>query len=525
MTADNPAPNATSPQRLCLKQISKSYRTPVLRSIDLDLKPGEIRALVGANGAGKSTLAKVIAGLVRPDSGHLVLNGHSRSGWSKLEAEANGVHLVQQELNLIPTLTVAENLFFNQLPHRWSFVNWRELNSKAATALARVGLRDLDPRTRAGRLGIGQQQLVEIASALARDAQVLILDEPTAALTQPQIDTLFTQLNRLRASGVSMLYVSHRMDEIRTLTDTVTILRDGQVVLTKATPELTATQTVQAMIGKQFASQGHRPGPPPGEVLLQVKGLTAANGVRDASLHLHRHEIVGLAGLVGAGRTELLRAIFGADRATSGTIELPHRQRSSHFSSPRQAVRAGIGMVPEDRKSQGLLLSRSIADNVLLGNEPAVCDIPGIPRTTRIRQAVQDVMQRMEVLASGMRQPVEQLSGGNQQKVLLGRWAQQDCDILLLDEPTRGVDVAAKATVHERLFDWRDQGRGLLVVSSELEELQMLCDRILVMRHGTIVGEFSRRDFDHSTIMGLAIGDPATNPTPTTETDDSKQAT
>jgi ribose transport system ATP-binding protein len=482
--------------------LCKSYAVRVLDKFDLDLRPGEVHALMGANGAGKSTLARILCGLTPADAGTMRVAGSLHAPRTRREAEAAGVVMVLQELNVIRTLTVAENLFLDRLPRRLGMVDRKTLERRAAEALARVGLHDVPPRTPAGQLGVGQQQLVEIAGALARDCRVLILDEPTAALTDPEIGLLFANIRRLQDEGVGILYISHRMDEIRRIADRITVLRDGKRVAAHPAGDVTPRQLVREMSGHDLPMRD-RSAAVHGAPALRVGKLSRGERVREVGFTLHQGEILGVAGLIGSGRTEMLRAIFGADRAESGSVRVGEGERR-RFASPSQAVAAGIGMVPEDRKQDALLLPQPLRVNATLASLSRHAR-GGWLRTESETAAATAMCDRLGLQCSGVEQAAVELSGGNQQKLAIGRWLERDCDVLLCDEPTRGVDAAATDAIHALLRKLARTGKGILVVSSELEELMSLCDRILVMSAGRIVAEFAAGEWTHEEINAAAF--------------------
>ncbi len=479
----------SAPVLLQAHGVCHRFGTPVLRNFDLTLHRGEVHALVGGNGAGKSTLARILAGLLRPDAGAFELDGQRYSPGSRREAEARGVTLMLQELSVLPTLTLAENLFLHELPSRWGILRRRTLRERAARALDRVGLGKLDPETLAAGLGIGEQQLVELAGALETDCRLLILDEPTAALTSRETALLFAQIERLRAAGVGVVYISHRWEELQQIADRVSVLRDGERVVTMPMREATYPSLMRWMAGRELES---RPPPrrrPPGEVVLRVTGLSVPPAVQEVSFEVHAGEVFGLSGLVGAGRTEVLRALFGADRFEAGIVELWGSRVD--WDSPADAVEAGMALVPEDRKAQGLLLPEGVRANTAL---PHLCGwLADLERENHEATAVVD---RLAVRCDHLEQPVRTLSGGNQQKVMVGRWLAREARVVLLDEPTRGVDVPARERIHALVRELAEEGRALVVVSSELSELMTLCDRIAVMSAGRITQTFRAGDWD-----------------------------
>lgn len=470
--------------------ISKAWSTPVLDRVSLDLRGGEVHVLMGSNGAGKSTLAAILGGLVPADAGQMTLGPIPHAPRSRAAAEAAGVVMVLQEMNLFPGMSLAENLFLDRLPSRFGLVDRATLHRRAVVSLERVGLSDLDPRMPLARLGVGKRQLVEIARALDRRCRVLILDEPTAALSARESDLLFDHVRRLVSEGVSVVYVTHRLDELPRIASRVSVLRDGRFVAEHLGGNVAPGRLIEEMSGRASPQGSAAASAPAGDVVLAVAGLERGARVRKVSLVVRSGEVLGLAGLVGAGRTELLRTIFGADPAAAGTVRVGDG-RAGLLRSPRQAVAAGIGMLPEDRRHDGLLLGQSMRVNALL--------LPGQPRARSgwidrpaERRAAEAIRTGMEVDCTSIEQPVGQLSGGNQQKVVLGRWLAAGCRVLLCDEPTRGVDAAVKGTIHRLLREFVNRGGGVLLASGELAELRAICDRVLVMAAGRIVAEFPR---------------------------------
>ena len=493
------------PPFLSVRGLGKTYATPVLDDVNVDLLPGEVHALVGENGAGKSTFSRILSGLTRPDRGEMQLAGRPYAPRSKNEGEAAGVHMVMQELNLIGTLSVAENIFLDHLPHRAGWIDFARLHRDAREVLGRIGMGDLDPALPVERLGVGQQQMVEIAASLWRDCRLLILDEPTAALTDPEVALLFEQVRRLRADGVAILYISHRLEEIRQIADRLSVLRDGRLVATRPVAEYTLDDIVRLMVGRELSDDLFGPPRTPGPVALSVRGLNRGTQVRNVSFEARRGEILGFAGLMGSGRTETMRAIFGADRPDSGTIHLHGSATPARIRSPRDAVRQGIALLTEDRKAQGLFLSLGIRENLTINALHRVARGGGWLAKSRETGDVRGWIDKLRVRCHSPDQGVAELSGGNQQKVIVARWLYRDCDILIFDEPTRGVDVGARFEIYRVLTELAAQGKAIVVVSSDLNELMSVCDRIAVMSAGELAATFPRGEWTQDKIMSAAL--------------------
>ncbi|MBN69486.1 MAG: sugar ABC transporter [Gimesia sp.] len=490
--------------RFSAEGLSKDYVVRVLDGVSFELRAGEIHALVGANGAGKSTLCKMISGLVLPTEGQMQLNGVPYSPADKRSAESLGVQIVQQELNLIPTLSVAENLLLGRYPQRWGVIDRRELQLRARAALDRFGLTDIATNQSAGSLGVGQQQMLEIAAALDRKCELLILDEPTAALSAGETERLFARLDELRAQGVGIIYISHRLDEIARIADRLTVLRDGKYVSTLAVSEFQPIErVVDLMTGEtqavEHALQEHT-NRSQTQTLLRVDGMTGGP-VQEVSFSVQAGERYGIAGLVGAGRTELMRLIFGADRAMRGDIFLRGESVPRRFGHPHEAVAAKMAMVTEDRKQNGLLLSQSIRVNTTLPSLDRLAGTAGVIDRQREATVVRTEWERLGIHARDMEQSVGTLSGGNQQKVAVAKWLLKDADVFLFDEPTRGIDVAARRKIHQLFDELARQGKALVIVSSDLEELFETCDRIGVMSAGRLVSEYKREEWSYDAIM------------------------
>ncbi|MBX8573981.1 sugar ABC transporter ATP-binding protein [Pseudomonas cichorii] len=489
---------------LSIGGIGKTYAQPVLADIELTLMRGEVLALTGENGAGKSTLSKIIGGLVVPDAGVMSFQGQPYQPANRTQAEKLGVRMVMQELNLLPTLTVAENLFLDDMPRRLGWIDRKVLRENAIKAMAQVGLEAIDPDTLVGDLGIGHQQMVEIARNLTGDCHVLILDEPTAMLTSREVEMLFEQVSRLQARGVSIIYISHRLEELARVAQRIAVLRDGKLVCVEPIARYDSEQLVTLMVGRELGEHIDMGARQIGEVALSVKGLGRSDKVKDVSFQVRRGEIFGISGLIGAGRTELLRLIYGADKADTGSIEVGQPLREATIRSPADAVEHGIALITEDRKGEGLLMSQSISANVALGNMPAISRGGVVSARDELALAQRQVAA-MRIRSSSPAQLVSELSGGNQQKVVIGRWLERDCPVMLFDEPTRGIDVGAKFDIYALLGELTRQGRALVVVSSDLRELMLICDRIGVLSAGRLIDTFERDNWTQDQLLAAAF--------------------
>ncbi|SPO67140.1 sugar ABC transporter ATP-binding protein [Pseudomonas sp. JV241A] len=496
--------SATADVVLSVSAIGKTYAQPVLGDIDLSLRRGEVLALTGENGAGKSTLSKIIGGLEVPTTGHMLYQGQPYQPGSRAAAERLGVRMVMQELNLLPTLTVAENLFLDNLPGRAGWINRKRLRQLAVAAMAQVGLDAIDPDTPVGELGIGHQQMVEIARNLIGDCHVLIFDEPTAMLTAREVELLFTQIERLQQRGVAIVYISHRLEELKRIAQRIAVLRDGKLVCVEPMQRYNSEQLVNLMVGRELGEHIDLGVRNIGAPILKVNGLSRSDKVKDVSFEVRSGEIFGISGLVGAGRTELLRLIYGADSADSGSLELGKPLRPVRVDSPVAAVRQGIALITEDRKGEGLLLSQSISANIALGNLPAISRV-GVVNSGAERELAERQIAAMRIRSSSPEQVVGELSGGNQQKVVIGRWLERDCSVLLFDEPTRGIDVGAKFDIYGLLAELARQGKALVVVSSDLRELMLICDRIGVLSAGRLIDTFERDSWTQDQLLAAAF--------------------
>ncbi|TBU71098.1 sugar ABC transporter ATP-binding protein [Pseudomonas daroniae] len=489
---------------LAASNIGKTYVQPVLGGVELELRAGEVLALTGENGAGKSTLSKIFCGLEQPTTGSLTFLGQPYAPASRREAERLGVRMVLQELNLLPTLTVAENLFLDNLPSRGGWISRGRLREMARQAMAQVGLEAVDPDTPVAALGVGHQQMVEIARNLIGDCRVLILDEPTAMLTAREVDLLFEQIQRLRDAGVAIVYISHRLEELAKVAQRVAVLRDGQLVAVEPIDRYSSDELVTLMVGREVGEAIDLGERNIGAPLLQVANLSRRGKVDDVSFSVRAGEIYGISGLIGAGRTELLRLIYGADRADSGQVAIGNPPVPVRVRSPAEAVGHGIALITEDRKSEGLLLGQPIAANLALGNMPAVSR-HGVMRPAAEQALAQRQIDAMRIRCNGPHQAVVELSGGNQQKVVIGRWLERDCRVLLFDEPTRGIDVGAKFEIYGLLGELARQGKALVVVSSDLRELMLICDRIGVLSAGRLIETFDRDDWSQDRLLAAAF--------------------
>ncbi len=492
---------------LTVRGLSKSFPgVQALKDVDFNLHRGEVHAVVGENGAGKSTLMRIIAGICPPDAGSMELAGQPYTPCSRAVAEHRGVRMVMQELNLVANLTIAENLFLGRIPTRLGVIRYRHMNAQAGDLMQRMGMANLDPTVPISRLSVGQQQLVEIAAALASRFQLLILDEPTASLTDSEADLLFRQIAELKAKGVGIVYISHRLEEIRRIADRVTILRDGQRVASQLIKESSIDDIVRLMVGRELDAS-HYVARPPGTEILRVENLSAGPLVRDVNFTLRQGEILGFAGLLGSGRTETMRALFGADKRQTGRIFLRGQRSPARIRSPRDAVRQGIALLTEDRKGQGLLLPLPVRANITLAHLRKVCQYRTRIRPSAEREISDRYIQGLGVKCHSREQRAGQLSGGNQQKVVIARWLFRNCDIMIFDEPTRGIDVGTKFEIYRMLQDLAAQGKGVILVSSDLKELLSICDRLAVMSLGRIAAILDRSDWSQDKIMAAALSE------------------
>jgi len=497
-----PAAAADTPL-ISARGISKSFAAiEVLRDVDLDLRRGEIHALLGENGAGKSTFAKILAGVHRPTRGTLSLNGEQVDINSPITAQKLGITLIHQEPISFPDLSVAENLVLGRTRGAaLGRVRWAEMTQEARQLMDLLGVR-IDVTKPMRGLSIADQQMVEIARALASDSRLIIMDEPTAPLTPKEVETLFGIARRLRDEGRTIVFISHRLEEVRALCDRVTIFRDGNKVATEEIGNLTDGDIIRLMIGRPLREYMKKQGTSIGEVALMVDGLTLPGVFHDISFEVRKGEIVGLGGLVGAGRTDVARAIFGVVPATSGTVTIDGKAVS--ITDPSQAIDLGLAFVPEDRAIAGIFRTLSVEENITAAVPRRIA--PGrIIRRAIEKALAQESVRKLRIRLASLRQPIGELSGGNQQKAILARWLLTDPSVLILDEPTRGIDIGVKAEFYDMIGELAAGGRAILLISSELPELLALCDRVLVMSEGRLTANIARADATQESIMSAAV--------------------
>lgn len=489
---------------LAMKGITKSFPgVKALKSVDFDLYQGEVHALVGENGAGKSTLMKILSGLYRADEGEIWIKGKKMTDTGIKTMLDAGVSVIYQELNLVQYLSVAENIFIGREPLLpGGFIDWKKMNSAVETLLAPFNIK-IDPRARVQTLGPAYQQVVEIAKALSLNSDILVMDEPTAALTGNEVDKLFEIIRELKQKGVSIIYISHRLEELAKVADRVTILRDGEKIITKPLVEFTISEVISHMVGRTLTEQYPRAAYTAGEEVLRVEGLCKKGYCRDVSFVARKGEILGFTGLVGAGRTEIMQTIYGYMRKDSGRIFIDGKEVK--IRSPRDAVKRGIGLIPEERKNHGLILELNVFDNAtitILDKENS----GGFLKKKNLQTLVNTMVETMGIKTPSTTQLVRYLSGGNQQKVVLSKWFLRHCKVYIFDEPTRGIDVGAKAEIYKLMQKLAKEGAAVIMVSSELPEIMNVSDRIEVVFDGKIVKEFRRDEASSETVMEYALG-------------------
>jgi ABC-type sugar transport system ATPase subunit len=486
-----------------MKAISKVfYGVKALDDVHFDLQKGEVHALLGENGAGKSTLMKILAGIHQPEEGEVLLHGKAIHIASPSASQRLGISIIHQELNLNPYMTVAENIFMGREPRRLGFVDFSRMEKETVALLDQLGL-EINPKERVASLSIGEQQIVEIAKALSLRSEILIMDEPTAVLTERESDKLFKLIDRLKRQGVAIIYISHRLNELKHFCDRMTVLRDGKHVTTRVFGDITEREIANLMVGRELKELFPEKPAEFGQDLLRVDGLTCEPYFRDISFSLRKGEILGFSGLIGAGRTEMASAIFGDKRIQAGTIQ--YQGKPFKARSPSEAVRSGLGFATEDRKQSGLLLEMSVAQNTTLPSLKRISRFGFIRRSVE-RDVVNRKVQELKIKVNEIDRPVKHLSGGNQQKVVLAKWLVAETELFFLDEPTRGIDVGARREIYNLISDLAHAGKGVIVISSELPELLGLCNRIIVMHQGQVTGVLDHTEASEEKIMALAAG-------------------
>ena len=473
-----------------------------LKGVDFELKAGEVHALMGENGAGKSTLIKVLCGIHKNDGGTIEYFGKQVSFANIAESQAAGISVIHQELNMMNHLTVAQNMFIGREFKKGGFIDDKKMEQEAQKMFERIGVK-IDPGCKLGDLTVGKRQMVEIAKAVSRDCKLLVLDEPTAALTLPEVEELFKIMRDLQTKGIGMIYISHRMDEINRISDRVTVMRDGEYVGTVNTAEVTKDDIVKMMVGRVIMGEQKAASNVPADapVVLEVKHLNAGKEVKDVSFTLRKGEILGFAGLMGAGRTEVARALYGADPHQSGEVYL--NGKKVKIKTPNQAVNNGICYLSEDRKRYGLMLDKSVTENTVIASVDDFITA-GIINDSKMRTSSADFNEKLRTKTPSMEQLLKNLSGGNQQKVIIARWLMKNADVFIFDEPTRGIDVGAKSEIYRLMEELVEQGKSIIMISSELPEVLRMSDRVLVMCEGRKTGELDIAEATQENIMQLA---------------------
>ncbi|WP_038079019.1 sugar ABC transporter ATP-binding protein [Treponema primitia] len=487
-----------------MKHITKKFPGVVaLDDVSFSVETGDVHALVGENGAGKSTLMKILNGVYFADLGDILINGRGVELGDPLHAQKEGISIIFQEFNLVSMLSVAENIFIGRLGFGKKAVDWKTLNQKAKELLDKLNYQ-LDPTEIVSNLTVAQMQMIEIAKALSFDSKIIIMDEPSSVLTDNELEKLFSIIRNLKKDGITVIYISHRLEEVFKICDKVTVLRDGKVIDTKPVSELSREQIIEKMVGRKMDQEFPKRESAIGEVVMSVKNLNRGKMVRDISFDLRKGEILGIAGLVGAGRTEVARAIFGADKKETGTIEI--HGKVQNIDSPYDAKSCGIALMPEDRKLHGLLLEMPITYNISLTNFLKVKSKFGTLTNRKERSHAESFRASLQIKTPSVTQRVKFLSGGNQQKVVIAKWLFSDVDILIMDEPTRGIDVGAKYEIYLLMNRLVQQGKSVILISSELNEIIALSDRVLVMRQGKINASFEKEDITAERVLKAAIG-------------------
>ncbi len=507
MSMESMTGNGTGEDLLRLVGISKSFPgVRALHNVHMEVRKGEVHALLGENGAGKSTLMKILSGAYTRDSGEIYWEGKKIEIGKPKDSQDYGIAIIYQEFNLVPQLSIAENVWIGREKFRnraLHLLDWKEMYRQTQVLMDELHL-PLDPRRPVEGLGVAHQQMVEIAKALSLDARLLIMDEPTSALTDSEIQQLFDLIRRLRERGVSAVFISHHLDEVFQICDRGTILRDGEYVDTVELDKVSEDDLIQLMVGRSLEQQFPKIETQRGQEALRVEGLTRKGVLHDISFSAYSGEILGVAGLVGAGRTETMRAIFGADKIDGGTVKV--FGKPVKISSPKEAIRAGLGLLPEDRKQQGLVLILSVLQNISMASLDRLMGSLGLLRLKEEKKQAKTYVDRLRILTPGIDQQVQYLSGGNQQKVVLAKWLASQSKVLIFDEPTRGIDVGAKVEVYNLMNSLIQNNVAVIMVSSEMPELLGMSDRILVMHEGCVAAEFERAEATQEKILAAAMG-------------------
>ena len=486
-----------------MRDISKSFPgVKALNKVGFTVAEGEIRALVGENGAGKSTLMKILNGNYKKDSGAILIDGQEVEITDPQVADAHGITIIFQELNLVDELSIAENIFAGRLAKKGKLVNWKELNEKAKVLLDRISF-DVDPNKLVGSLTVAEKQMVEIAKALSRNSRIILMDEPSATLTKKELDALFQIIRDLKKSGIAVIYISHRMEEIFEICETVTVMRDGQIIGTRDVDKVSSDELVEMMVGREVSSAYPKRAAKIGEEILRVENLCRKDRKQNVNFNLHRGEVLGIAGLVGAGRTEIMRAIFGIDYISS--LDVYVAGKKVKITDPASAKKHGIAFLTEDRKVEGLTLDFSVKSNVVAANLGSIAT-GGVFTNKKLENQIADkYIDKTRIKTPHRNQKVGNLSGGNQQKVVVSKWLNTDPEILIMDEPTRGIDVGAKREIYEIINDLVSQGKAVILISSELPEVLGMSDRVLVMKDDAIVAELTGEQINAVEVMRYAL--------------------
>ncbi|RSK53255.1 sugar ABC transporter ATP-binding protein [Bacillus canaveralius] len=487
-----------------MKNISKHFGgVKALTDVSLNVEKGEIHALIGENGAGKSTLMKILAGAYQKDHGEIFIDGKEAKISSPKDVINLGVSVIYQEFMLAPDLSVAENIFIDKLAGSGMLINWKTLKKRAKEQLVKLGFEDIDPEAKVGSLTVAYQQIVEICKCLARESKILVFDEPTAVLTFSETRKLLSIIQNLKANGVSIIYISHRLEELLEISDYITVLKDGGYVATVETSLINKEELVEMMVGREITQLFPERKAEIGGGILKVENLSAGNMVKNVSFSVKSGEVVGFSGLVGSGRTEAMRAIYGADKKNSGKVI--YFGEEVNFKDPKEAINKGLGLLPEDRKKEGLLLEQSIRMNTTMASMFKIKKL-GVINHKKEKEYVKQLLASISTKYGSMENNANSLSGGNQQKIALAKWLSADCKVLVFDEPTRGVDVGAKTEIYKIINQLAEEGVAVIVISSEMAEIIGMCDRAIVMRQGLVAGELNKSELTENNLIKLAMG-------------------